>query len=94
MLKEEEIIVQTARVSKKIGGGKLAFYPYMENELVAEFKQMRARGPRAKHWWFKTPANQPCSEKYPNADVKFSNVWFDAFKKRHGISYRAHTNNH
>ena len=44
MVKNEEIIVQSAKGLKKIGSGRRAFHPDMENELVAEFKQIRARG--------------------------------------------------
>jgi len=43
MVKNEEIIVQSVKGSKKIGSGRRAFYLDMENKLVAKFKQIRAR---------------------------------------------------
>ena len=39
MVKNEEIIVQSEKGSKKLGSGRLAFYPDMANKLVTEFKQ-------------------------------------------------------
>ena len=40
MAMNEEIIVQSAKGSKKIGIRRWAFYPDLENQLVAEFKQI------------------------------------------------------
>ena len=42
MVRNEEIIIQSAKGSKKIGSGRRNFYPDMENKLVAEFKQILA----------------------------------------------------
>ena len=43
MVKNEEIIVQSEKGSKKIGSGRWAFFLDMESKLV-EFKRIRSRG--------------------------------------------------
>ena len=50
MVRNEKIIVQSAKGSKKIGNGRQAFYPDMENKFVAEFKQIRAWGLKKCIW--------------------------------------------
>ena len=44
MVKNEEIIVQSEKGSKKIGSGRWAIYLDMENEVAAKFKRIRSRG--------------------------------------------------
>ena len=44
MMKNEEIIIQSVKGSRKKGSRIWAFHPDMENKLVVKFKRIRARG--------------------------------------------------
>ena len=69
-----------------------AQFPLMEEQLHAEFQQLRRRGIKIKGWWFKKRAKQIFNEQYPGQTFYFSDGWFAGFKKRYKISLR-HANN-
>ena len=78
--------------AKRIGSGRRAFWPDVEEKLFEEFQEIRQKGLKVKHWWFRTRSKQLMEELHPEADFKFSPGWFDRFKSRVGISLRRSTN--
>ena len=92
-IRGENEIQKGKKGSKRVqGGGRRAFWPDMEEKLVEEFKQLRQKGLKVKHYWFKTRARQLMRKMHPGDDFRFSPGWFDRFKARNDLSYRLATN--
>lgn len=92
-IKAENEIRMGQKGSKRVkGGGRRAFWPDVEEKLVEEFKELRQKGLKVKHYWFRTRAHQLMTELHPGVDFRFSAGWFDRFKARNDISYRRATN--
>ena len=64
----------------------------MEEQLHAEFRELRRKGLKVKVWWFKARAKAILSTTHPNNTFKYSEGWFTRFKKRYKISLRRSTN--
>ena len=92
-IKKEKQIFDGSKDSKQVeGGGRIPFWPDVEEKLVGKFNELRAKGLKVKHYWFRTQAVQLMSELHPDVDFKFSPGWFDRFKARNNLSYRRSTN--
>jgi hypothetical protein len=68
-------------------------WPEMEELLLAEFLEKRAKNMIIKRWWFRERARAlfaQCHPEYPTAFC-FSRGWFSGFLKRNGLSLRAIT---
>lgn len=89
---QEDTIRKARWGAKRIGSGRRAFWPDVEAKLLEEFEELRRKGLKVKHWWFRTRAKQLMEKLHPEADFKFSPGWFDRFKERAGISLRRSTN--
>lgn len=67
-------------------------FPAMEEQLHTEFRELRRKGLKVKAWWFRNRAKQ-ILESSPSANsFKFSEGWFNGFKRRYKISLRRPTN--
>ena len=89
----EKEIYDGSKGSKRVeGGGRKPFWPNVEEKLLTEFMELRAKGLKVKHYWFRTRALQLIRELHPDVDFKFSPGWFDRFKAKQKISYRRSTN--
>lgn len=89
----ENEIRKGSKGSKRIkGGGRKPFWPDLEEKLLQEFKEVREKGLKVKHYWFATRAKQLMSELHPSVEFKFSQGWFDCFKFRNKLSFRRRTN--
>ena len=77
--------------SKKVGSGRKALFPDMEEKLNYEFLEMRDQGIKVKEWWFRQTAAITMNELHPNVDFKYSEPWFQQFKSRYSISFRRPT---
>ena len=63
--------------SKRItGGGRRAFWPDVEENLIQEFRELCQKGLEVKHYWLRTRANQLMSELHPGNDFHLSQGWF------------------
>ena len=92
-IKKEKQIFDGSKGSKRVeGGGRRPFWPDVEEKLVGKFNELRAKGLKVKHYWFRARAVQLMSELHPDVDFKFSPGWFDRFKARNNLSYRRSTN--
>ena len=92
-LKKEKEIHDGSKGSKRVeGGGRKPFWPNVEEKLLTKFMELRAKGLKVKHYWFRTRAVQLMRELHPDVDFKFSPGWFDRFKGRQKISYWWSTN--
>jgi len=80
--------------SRRVGGGPKAWYPEMEAALHAKFRQLRDKGVKITGRWFRLEAENLFKEIYPDtpSTFKFSDNWFNGFKKRYRISFRVVTN--
>ena len=45
-------------------------------KCYSQFKELRSKGLKVKHWWFRTRSSQLMLEMHPEADFKFSPGWF------------------
>lgn len=68
-------------------------WPEMEELLLAEFLERRARNIIIKRWWFRERAFALFAQSYPEYPTAFcfSSGWFTGFLKRNGLSLRAIT---
>jgi transposase-like protein len=80
------------RGTRKIGCGRKAFWPDMEEELYLQYQKLRSDGLKVKGWWFEAKSKELMKDMHPGEEFKFSDGWFTAFKKRKRISYRSTTN--
>ena len=71
---------------KRVSFGRIAEYPEMEEVLYKEYRRLFQRGLRVKGWWFRTRGQQLLKSISPGSKFKFSNMWFDGFKKCYKIS--------
>lgn len=85
-VKTEVKLQETPKGSKSHGSGRKSLYPEMERQLHREFLEIREDGLKAKSWWFKSRAAELAEPEF-----KCSRGWFNNFKKRHNLSYRAPT---
>ena len=91
-IKSEELIRKGKKGAKRIGGGgRRPFWPDVEEKLVSEFKELRQKGLKVRHYWFATRSKQLMAELHPGVEFKFSQGWFDRFKARNKISLRRTT---
>ena len=91
-IRGEKEIQSCKKGTKRVEGGRRPFWPDMEVKLVEEFKELRQKGLKVKHYWFKTRACQLMREMHPDDDFRLSQGWFDRFKARNDLSYRRATN--
>ena len=64
-----------------------AEHPDIEEMLYKEYKGLRQHGLKVKGWWFKTRGEQLLqSMSPPRGKFKFSDSWFDGFKRRYKLS--------
>ena len=91
-LRDEAKIRASNRGTRKMGARRKPFWPDMEAELVRQFRELRAKGLKVRSWWFEAKRKELMTLMHPDVEFKFSPGWFDAFKKRHKLSYRATTN--
>ena len=66
--------------------GRAAEYPEMEHQLFLEFEEMRQAGKPVKRWSLVRRTKQILNEKNPDHKIRFSNDWFERFRKRYNIS--------
>jgi hypothetical protein len=78
--------------AKRIGSGRRAFWPGVEEQLYREYQENRQKGLKVKHWWSRTWSKQLMEELHPWAEFMFSLGWFDRFKSWVSISLRRSTN--
>ena len=88
-IKDEEKIKKSKKGTKRVMFIRSAQFPLMEEQLHAEFRQLRIK---IKGWWFKNRAKQIFNEQYPGQNFSFLDGWFAGFKKRYKISLRRATN--
>ena len=91
-LRDEGKIQSSKRGSRRVKFDRRAEYPEMEEQLHAEFRELRRKGLKVKVWWFKARAKAILSTTHPNNTLKYSEGWFTRFKKRYKISLRRPTN--
>jgi hypothetical protein len=91
-LRDEAKIRASNRGTRKMGAGRKPFWPDMEAELVRQFQELRTKGLKVRSWWFEAKGKELMTSMHADVEFRFSPGWFDAFKKRHKLSYRATTN--
>ena len=57
--------------TKRVMFIRSAQLPLMEEQLHAEFQQLRGRGIKIKGWWFKNKAKQIFNKQYPGQNFSF-----------------------
>ena len=91
-IKYERKIQASRKGRKRVEFDRTLQYPAMEDTLYHEYRSHRLRGVKVKGWWFKTRAKQLLQSTETDSQFKFSNAWFDGFKRRYNISLRRPTN--
>lgn len=87
-LQNQERITSSSRGAKKIGSGRKAFWPDMEEDLYRQYRQLKGKGLTVKSWWFEAQSRELMNMMHPEVDFKFSGGWLAAFKKRNNIHNR------
>ena len=64
-IKDDEKIKKSKKGTKRVMFIRSAQFPLMEEQVHAEFRQLRRRGIKIKGWWFKNSAKQIVNEQYP-----------------------------
>ena len=94
-IKGERKIRASRKGRKRVEFDRKPQYPALEDTLYQEYRNHRQRGVKIKGWWFKTRAKQllqATAGTSVSSQFKFSDAWFDGFKRRYNISLRRPTN--
>lgn len=71
-ISNEDKIHKASKGTKRIGSGRQAFWPDIEENLFWEFQEIRQKGLKVKHWWFQTRSKQDMEVLHHEADYKLS----------------------
>ena len=85
-IQNEDKIQSSSRGSRKVGCGRAPFWPDMEDELHRQYRKVVEKRQKVKSYWFETMSKKLMAEMHPEVEFKFSDGWFNAFKRRKGIS--------
>ena len=100
----EQLILNARKHSRRCITTRPAKYPSVENPLYALFESARFQGRMITHRWFLRHAKSLYRELYPERcvrdvrsgrwiylEMKWSNAWFQGFRRRFNISLRCRT---
>ena len=100
----EQIILSSLKGSRRSYSRRSAKYPAVENPLYALFEEARVKGRNITHRWFLRHAKSLYRQLYPERcildavsgrwtylEMKWSNAWFQGFRRRFKISLRCKT---
>ena len=82
-IKNQSTIYNSKKRSKRVQFRRTAEHPDIEETLYKEYRGLRQSGLKVKGWWFKTRGEQLLQSISPHCNFKFSNNWFNGFKRHH-----------
>ena len=91
-IKDHTAIYCSKKGRKRVQFKRYAEHPDIEEILYREYKGLHQCGLKVKGWWFKTRGEQLLqSMSSQRSEFKFSDSWFDGFKRRYKLSLRRPT---
>ena len=80
--------IKRMRKGQKAARFRKPKYQDMEERLHQEYCNMIDIGQKVNGAWFNSKAREIMQELHEGADFQYSSCWFEAFKRRYGISLR------
>ena len=79
----ETVLRELKHRSRKIGCGRQAFYPKMDNKLYQVFLEIRNNDVKIKGGWIRQTTQKIINELHPNADFRMLNRFSRTEPKSH-----------